>query len=48
MDARRILLYGVTGSGKTHLAARLSEKTSVPWYSVDDLSWMPGWQEVPL
>jgi len=47
MDARRILIYGVTGSGKTHLARRLSDVTGIPWHSVDDLTWEPHWQEVP-
>ena len=44
----RILLYGVTGSGKTIYAARLAEKTGLPWYSVDDLTWDQGWVPVPL
>lgn len=48
MQARRVLIYGVTGSGKTSLATRLSRITNVPWHSVDDLTWLPGWQEVPL
>ena len=48
MKERRILLYGVTGSGKTSLAERVSRATGIPWHSVDDLTWMPGWQEVPL
>lgn len=46
--ADRVLIYGVTGTGKTTLAARLSERTGVPWHSVDDLTWEPGWTEVPL
>ena len=46
--ANRILVYGVTGSGKTTLARKLGEKTGLPWHSVDDLTWDPGWQEVPL
>ena len=46
--AERILVYGVTGSGKTTLAARLSERTGLPWHSVDDLTWEPGWVEVPI
>lgn len=45
--ARRILIYGVTGSGKTTLAAGLSEATQITWHSVDDLTWEPGWVEVP-
>ena len=46
-DARRILIYGVTGSGKTTLAKRLAEATGIEWHSVDDLTWEPGWVEVP-
>jgi adenylate kinase family enzyme len=46
-DARRILVYGVTGSGKSTLAARLAEATGLAWHSVDDLTWQPGWVEVP-
>jgi len=42
------LVHGVTGSGKTTLAERISRTTSLPWYSVDDLMWEPGWVEVPL
>lgn len=43
---RRILIYGVTGSGKTTLARRLSERTGLPWHSVDDLTWEPNWIQV--
>jgi adenylate kinase family enzyme len=46
--ADRILVYGVTGSGKTTLAAQIAELTGLPWHSVDDLTWEPGWVEVPL
>ena len=46
-DARRILVYGVTGSGKTTLAERLAEATQITWHSVDDLTWEPGWVAVP-
>ncbi|MGI8808920.1 MAG: adenylate kinase [Acidimicrobiales bacterium] len=45
--ARRVLVYGVTGSGKTTLAERLGHLTGLPWYSVDDLTWEPGWVAVP-
>lgn len=48
LSVQRILIYGVTGSGKTTFAQRLSEATRIPWHSVDDLTWNPGWQEVPV
>lgn len=48
LDAKRILIYGVTGSGKTTLAAKLSQITGIPWTEVDTLTWEPGWREVPL
>jgi adenylate kinase family enzyme len=41
-------VYGVTGSGKTTLAAQIAERTGLPWHSVDDLTWEPGWVEVPV
>ena len=46
--ARRVLVYGVTGSGKTTLAERISRATSLPWHPVDELTWEPGWVEVPI
>jgi adenylate kinase family enzyme len=44
----RVVVYGVTGSGKTSMAQQLSQRTALPWHSVDDLTWEPGWVEVPL
>jgi adenylate kinase family enzyme len=46
-DARRVLIYGVTGSGKTTLAARLADAIKIEWHPVDELTWEPGWVEVP-
>jgi adenylate kinase family enzyme len=37
----------VTGAGKTTMAERSSTATGLPWHSVDDLTWEPGWVEVP-
>jgi adenylate kinase family enzyme len=45
--ADRILVYGVTGSGKTRLAEAISDATGIPWHAVDELTWEPGWVEVP-
>jgi adenylate kinase family enzyme len=44
---RRILVYGVTGSGKSTLAARIGRRLGLPYHSVDDLTWEPGWVAVP-
>jgi adenylate kinase family enzyme len=44
---RRVLVYGVTGSGKSTLAARIGERFGLPYISVDDLAWEPGWVAVP-
>jgi adenylate kinase family enzyme len=44
--ASRMLIYGVTGSGKSTLARRVAEQTGLPWHSVDDLTWEPGWVAV--
>jgi adenylate kinase family enzyme len=41
-----VLIYGVTGSGKTTLAQKVAERTGLPFHSVDDLTWEPGWVEV--
>jgi adenylate kinase family enzyme len=45
---QRVLVYGVTGSGKSTLAARLSAQSGIPWHHVDDLTWEPGWIQVPV
>ena len=39
-------MYGVTGSGKSTVAAQISAATGIPWHSVDDLTWEPGWVPV--
>lgn len=46
-DTSRILVYGVTGSGKTTMAGTLSRVTGIAWHAVDDLTWEPGWVAVP-
>lgn len=46
--AQRILVYGVTGSGKTTLARSIGERTGIRWHSADDeVGWLPGWSERP-
>jgi adenylate kinase family enzyme len=43
----RYLIQGVTGSGKSTLAAEISRRTGIPWHSMDELTWEPGWVAVP-
>jgi len=45
---KRILIYGVTGSGKTTMAKHLSKQLDLPYIDVDSLTWEPNWVEVPL
>lgn len=39
----RIVVIGVTGSGKTTLAENLSRIFSLPHVELDALHWLPGW-----
>jgi adenylate kinase family enzyme len=44
---RRIIIWGVTGSGKTTLARRLSEALGLSRIELDALYWQPGWVGTP-
>ena len=39
----RILVYGVTGSGKSTAAQRIAARTWLPLTLADELTWAPGW-----
>ena len=43
---RRILVYGVTGSGKSTAAQRIAARTGLPLTLADELTWAPGWVPV--
>ena len=42
----RVLVYGVTGSGKSTAAVAIAERTGHPVTLVDELTWLPGWVPV--
>lgn len=42
----RILVYGVTGSGKSTAAVAIGTRTGLPATLVDELTWLPGWVPV--
>ena len=41
---KRVQLIGCSGSGKTTLAAALGQKLHIPWHSLDQLFFNPGWE----
>jgi adenylate kinase family enzyme len=47
MLAERVLVYGVTGSGKSEAARRIGAAVGLPVHLVDELTWEPEWVEVP-
>lgn len=42
----RVLVYGVTGSGKSTAALAIGGRTGLPVTLVDELTWLPGWVPV--
>jgi len=43
--AKRIWIFGGTGSGKTTLASKLSEKLKIPFYTTDMMIYHKGWKK---
>lgn len=47
-QARRVLLYGVTGSGKSTAALKMGARLGLPVHLVDEeFGWLPGWVPRP-
>ncbi len=45
---KRIIVIGVTSSGKSTLAERLANRFDLLGVDLDALHWEPNWQEAPL
>lgn len=44
-SAKRVLVIGNSGGGKSTLSRRIEEKLGLPHVSIDrDIRWLPGWQ----
>jgi len=42
---QRVMIIGQPGSGKTTLARKLGVVTRLPVFHIDQIHWMPGWEE---
>ena len=44
LGARRIVIVGMAGAGKSTLGKRLSALTAIPYVELDSLYWGPNWE----
>jgi adenylate kinase family enzyme len=47
MNAQKIAVVGIGGSGKSVFARKLAEQTGLPLFHMDALFWKGNWQAVP-
>ena len=45
---QRLVVVGVTSSGKSTLAEKLAKRFGLDYIELDALHWEPGWQSAPL
>jgi adenylate kinase family enzyme len=45
---QRVLVMGCSGSGKSTFGRRLADKLRLPFVSIDQIYWQPGWREPKL
>jgi adenylate kinase family enzyme len=45
---QRILIVGISCTGKTTLAKQLHARLGLTYTDLDNLHWLPGWQERPI
>lgn len=45
---KRVVVVGVTSSGKSTLAEQLAKRFSLHYIELDALHWQPNWQSAPL
>jgi len=46
-NARRVLVIGNAGAGKTRLAQQLAARMAMPYIGLDRVVWKPGWVPTP-
>lgn len=45
-NLRKVVVVGVSASGKTTFSRKLSEKLAIPLTAIDAIMWNPGWEYI--
>lgn len=46
-NLNRIAIIGTSGSGKTFLGSKLAAALNIKFVDLDDLKWLPNWEQLP-